>query len=117
MRERLIELIKIYNPYFQNEKFADFLLENGVVVPPCKVGDIVYVIRRKSKRNRGGYYTSICSTKRLIQMAVKYDEAYIDSKRAVKTDIALIGITVFLTKEEAEQAIECDFKKQMKQYE
>ena len=32
------------NPVSQNvEQIADFLLENGVIVPPCKVGDMVYM--------------------------------------------------------------------------
>lgn len=25
---------------------ADFLLENGIIVPPCKVGDTIYMIER-----------------------------------------------------------------------
>lgn len=27
-----------------NERFADYLIEHGVIVPPCKVGDTVYYI-------------------------------------------------------------------------
>ena len=51
-RDRLIELIK--NAFLEeNEKrdfiteehTADYLLANGVIVPPCKVGDVVYVIK------------------------------------------------------------------------
>lgn len=45
-RERLIELIKNYNPYFQNEKLADYLLENGVVILPCEVGNTLFTISR-----------------------------------------------------------------------
>lgn len=42
-RERLIELISD-NLYLGGleEKIADHLLSNGVIVPPCKIGDIVY---------------------------------------------------------------------------
>lgn len=55
-RERLIELIKngfftmpVYEALCTNKRkaseyLADFLLENGVIVPPVKVGDTVYVI-------------------------------------------------------------------------
>lgn len=49
-RNRLIELIgqsSIYNLNAQPmlvEQIADHLLANGVVVPPCKVGDKVYYI-------------------------------------------------------------------------
>lgn len=57
-RDRLIELLKKDNcpsPYLCDEKCkyanlkrcyeartADYLLANGVIVPPCKVGDIVF---------------------------------------------------------------------------
>ena len=42
MRERLIELIQhSVNGCARNwaETIADYLLENGVIVPPCKVGE------------------------------------------------------------------------------
>lgn len=52
MKERLVELLKkapLCNKDFDLqysdgtiEKIADCLLENGIIVPPCKVGDIVY---------------------------------------------------------------------------
>ena len=50
MRDRLIELIRdsihILHGCFE-EIIADHLLANGVVVPPCKVGDTVYFIQCK----------------------------------------------------------------------
>lgn len=67
MRDRLIELFKqkscVYNECEKEcsscgnfemydstiEHIADYLLENGVIVPPCKVGDTVYVITDCSK--------------------------------------------------------------------
>ncbi len=50
MRDRLIELIKQAKKQTKNANcdiernmiFADHLLANGVIVPPCKVGDSVY---------------------------------------------------------------------------
>ena len=48
MRDRLIELLEkhVLLKYFlgrmQAEKLADYLFDNGVIVPPCKVGDTVY---------------------------------------------------------------------------
>lgn len=54
-RERLIELIKngfftkpVYEALCTNKRkaseyLADYLLENGVIVPPVKVGGIVYI--------------------------------------------------------------------------
>ena len=59
-RERLIEILKLGScpsPYLcdenckyanlercYEERTADLLLEHGVIVPPCKVGDTVYSI-------------------------------------------------------------------------
>lgn len=41
MRDRLIELIsKVQYMGGLEEKLADHLLANGVIVPPCKVGDL-----------------------------------------------------------------------------
>lgn len=117
-RDRLIEFItqkqnwgqtyekSIYTRNVSNSELADYLLANGVIVPPCKVGDLVYVIRRKEKRNKGGYWNAICFTKKVMQTAIKDRTAYIDFKRATKTDFSLIGNTVFLTREEAEKALE-----------
>lgn len=61
MRDRLIELLKqIHFDYCEEccactedgyrrppsleEFFADYLLENGVIVPPCKVNDPVWIV-------------------------------------------------------------------------
>lgn len=53
-RDRLIELIdkKQYQGnandlgrnYIQNYELADYLLANGVIIPPCKVGDTVFIL-------------------------------------------------------------------------
>ena len=40
MKDRLIELIG--KEYLFAEDVADYLLENGVILPPCKVGQTVY---------------------------------------------------------------------------
>lgn len=46
MKERLIELLtgKSVDTDVDVEYVADFLLENGVIVPPCKVGDAIFII-------------------------------------------------------------------------
>lgn len=47
-RERLVELLIEYDTMrmmrHSIEDCADHLLANGVIVPPCKVGDEVYVV-------------------------------------------------------------------------
>lgn len=50
-RERLIELLQEWgnkeNDGVRAESIADYLLANGVIVPPVKVGGIVWVIYNK----------------------------------------------------------------------
>ena len=49
-RERLIKLLDQNCGYVEEQKaenIADYLLENGVIVPPVKVGGIVWVIYNK----------------------------------------------------------------------
>ena len=51
MRDRLIELMQNWGnentDSFPFESVADHLLANGVIVPPCKVGDKLYAISDK----------------------------------------------------------------------
>ena len=48
MRNKLIELlIEGHKQYLFYDQIADYLLANGVIVPPCKVGDTVYFIQNK----------------------------------------------------------------------
>ncbi len=97
-RDRLIELLDSYYSeegaivyYFTEKdckKIADYLLENGVIVLPCKVGDTVYELK---------YYH--CCTNPELDF---YD---IDEKSFGLDMLNKIGKTVFLTREEAEQAL------------
>lgn len=109
-RERLIELMtKVENSElnlleFEKKILADYLLDNGVIVPPVKVGDTVYEIQQDRTLQKWYVYGII-----------KYDgqewaaEAqnsknkwnYIDKTFAFR----LFGKTVFLTKKSAEKAL------------
>ena len=106
-RDRLIELIKnaptkdvIYGnikldkPIQTVQTIADYLLANGVIVPPCKVGDRVYYIAF------GKVYKSKCHAitqhKHALQIHL-YDYDGDNAKYPAKK--------VFLTKEEAEKAL------------
>ena len=105
-RERLIELLKngftAYGKDFltdltPQEFIADFLLANGVVVPPCKLGDTVY------------YITGIHNT--LVKSA-KVEEIYCGESGFAfhlclkYTYFTLQQEDVFLSREEAEREIE-----------
>ena len=65
---------------------ADYLLKNGVIVPPCKVGDTVYQID-----TAGNIYESKIIKTIYDTYGIAFDE------RA-------IGKSIFLTREEAENA-------------
>ena len=99
------------------EEFADFLIEQGVIVPPCKVGDTVYSLREASCEDINevhavcehyGFGTDdrICT----LEKPQKCPYRYRIFKRLV-TEYNLLslarvwGKTVFLTKEEAERAL------------
>ena len=110
MRERLIELIKNadndknlwwYDLYDLTHEgsgcagyFADYLLANGVIVLPCKVGDDIYRV------GKGEIWE--------WQIAMAYihpdETVYVDDSENEFTEKD-IGKTVFLTKEEAEKAL------------
>ena len=109
-RERLIELLTEAPEIMdcpQPHEVADHLLANGVIVPPCKVGDTVYYIE-------GAYYNSARKTVRPIkvtEISWKCDRSGRDLGFALiangtRYKFSSIGKTVFLTKEEAEKALE-----------
>lgn len=103
-RERLIEMLNEWgnkeNDGVRAESIADYLLENGVIVLPCKVGDTVYRISTKS-----------CTKMKYIQktkvsrIAIDNDGTWIFCE-CNPISKCVFGKTVFLTKEEAEKALE-----------
>ena len=110
-RERLVELLKndscqspmLCDPNCKyanlkrcyEERTADYLLENGVIVPPVKVGDTVYIIER------GNYIIPLCGhrkphwEKKIEKCSFKY--WMLDNHK--------FGENIFLTREEAEKAL------------
>ena len=108
MRDRLIKLLQL-NPHFDVlwfggwEEIADYLLENGVIVPPCKVGDKVYVIED------WGYSKFLEETEvGAISIQGTNDfskELWEDCRGGLIGAFADFGKTVFLTREEAEKAL------------
>ena len=123
MKKRLIELLskKIYPKEGVDpaEVVADYLLDNGVVVLPCAVGDTVYVIEPCSCYSR--FYADSCKQhfdddKRIKALLIvpRGRRGYRTYKSCFKLferkfqlkHLDKIGKTVFLTKEEAEKALE-----------
>ena len=103
MRERLIELLNDWgnkeNDGVRAESMADYLLANGVIVPPCKVGDTVYCIVEGFDVVMEGHIRQLIVAEGIfIDCVIRgyFNQVFHSSK---------IGKTVFLTREEAEQAL------------
>ena len=121
MRERLVELLKNAHDeqkYLTSDKsiqaIADYLIANGVVVPPCKVGDRVYMVVNDKRVKKpyecnvvGFWYTNhedCCA----LHLA-RYVNGKLDSSFSVRfTDI---GKIVFLTREDEKRALKGDVGK------
>ena len=100
MDERKIKTVDVYN-----SALADHLLENGIIVPPCKVGDKIYGLFESNRLD---------GKTRVIEYIV--DELLFSTKRGVRPWVICcyggrrfdnydFGKTVFLTREAAEQAL------------
>ena len=117
MRERLIELLSDaerehlnyemankFCPFDEykchSEYIADYLIENGVVVLPCKVGDVVYRI-----------YTRAWIGEDVVREVVVSENGvfYIDDKGRM-TSCNKFGKTVFLNREDAEAKLKGETK-------
>lgn len=108
-REKLIELLEPFAAdgfdYYSKEDVADFLLENGVIVPPCKVGDTVYIIDEPDFDEP--YVLDVTTTD------IGYDiggfwitmNLPLGLKMSAHIGERSFGKTVFLTSEEAEAAL------------
>lgn len=123
-RERLIELLKsdscqspmLCDPnckYANLERCyeartADYLLENGVIVPPVKVGDTVYTncsMQGWYLRNKDRPYKAT-----VVYMGINSEKDYMNvvfekGEYMLSFEFDKIGKTVFLTREEAEKAL------------
>ena len=103
MRDRLIELIgqsSIWNLQAQLllvEQIADHLLANGVVVPPCKVGDKVWCLLG---HNIIEFEVSRIAIEPFAEIGMSF-YCY----GGFTFDMRGLGKTVFLSREEAEQKL------------
>lgn len=107
-RDRLIELLK-NNCSCINEdckkcgcvdkcfthREADYLLENGIIVTPVKVGDTVYHV-----------FNNIITKYQVASIVIyRYSQRIIVLGRSQYFELSDFGETVFLTQEEAEAAL------------
>lgn len=104
MKEKLNELLDTMIDEYEGknlstEKIADYLIQNGVVLLPCKVGDVVYRIMTSP-------HTKIKSIKetKVCRIAVDADGIYLFCQHCAATK-SVLGKNVFLTAEEAKRAL------------
>lgn len=86
---------------------ADKLIAEGVIVPPCKVGDKTYLLLEKLK---GGYAIVVSKCVGISENENgKWFSMYfdcVDIGNSIEFQSDDFGKTVFLTREEAERALE-----------
>ena len=115
-RERLIELLNKKYDHFcdqcgvnkdsrYTEDLADYLLENGVIAPPLKVGDTVWV------KEMGSGKIKECKISRIRALITEKARTYEMVAENLRRPITIsfmftekdIGHEVFLTKKEAKE--------------
>jgi hypothetical protein len=107
MRDRLIELIgqssmrNLRSQPLLVEQIADHLLANGVIVLPCKVGDVVYY---------PSFNIGMVSSYKVVSIKLNSKGLYVVcenhlSKSQMTHRATQIGETIFLTQREAEIAL------------
>lgn len=101
-RDRLIELLQEYtnnnNGGGSNHERANYLLANGVIVPPCDIGQTVYT--------RYGYSFKIQRIEVLEDKKILFRCGNDGTDDYMAFYDFEIGTDVFLTKEEAEAELE-----------
>lgn len=114
MRDRLVELLedKPFKSEYENynsvewaEHLADHLLDNGVIVPPCKIGDVVYYVSDspinlsvQANTIYEAHITRMVTTQYGTTLVIQIHNSYGCTEIP---DINDWGKTVFLTREDA----------------
>ena len=114
MKDKLVELhrrafehlLETGEP-FSHENYADFLVSEGVIVPPCRVGSVVYRVSFVHKTvemlNVEGFLCNIASWK---AHCTRFIPSWVGNKKEhIYISFSLFGKTVFLTPGEAEKAL------------
>ncbi len=109
-RERLIELIQTILdgvPYGEVTKYtakniADYLLDNGVVALPCNVGNTLWILFTVEKTIESREIESVMQRQKSWTIRFTNGDCFTVWDNA---ENEYFGKTVFLTKEEAEQAL------------
>lgn len=109
MKDRLIDLLHDSDLSLDSVRLADHLLANGVIVPPCKVGDVVYIVVNPYsflplKKAVEGEVVSIHLHEYGLFLRVLFDTKKIKGCYDYNLNWRL-GKDLYLTREEAEKAL------------
>lgn len=85
------------------KSLAGFLLANGVILPPCKIGDEVWVVFNRKSSDQERWFMVQDGVQRLLYGA---KGIFIETRDMGTYTENEIGKTVFLTREEAEAELE-----------
>ena len=121
-RERLYELIvEAENKFFREtpcgtdssriEKVVEHLLVNGVILPPCKIGDEVWLVLNRKASDEERWFMVQDGVQELLRGLKGFS---VETRNMGAYPESQIGDTVFLTREEAEAALERRKEKQRK---
>lgn len=106
-RKRLMSLIYKAGDLAHKWSTSDFtstlvgyLLDNGVILPPCKIGDKVYYICEEFEEYGGNYVSELTITE------ISNVRFWVENEDENHFRFTDIGKTVFLTREEAEAILE-----------
>ncbi len=116
VRDRLIKLLckaplgfkTFENQYYKStiSKIADYLIANGVIVPPCKVGAEIFGVFDNDDEQRKEIYEGKVLCFSLDENNLLWAKMRYKNGLTYWHTIDDFGKTVFLTKEEAEKALE-----------
>ena len=109
MRDRLVDLVESARYWGANtsEEIANYLLENGVVVPPVKVGQTIYLLWAGGRSGKAVVEAKIIN----INLDCHDDMEIVYRIYSHKTTmcryakVSDFGNTLFITREEAERAL------------
>ena len=111
-KEKITKILKAYTKKHNImassvilEEYAEELVNQGAILPPCKVGDKVYKITRNKVKECEVVFVGISADERCSHF--NFVENYADGtfKQSYSMVFEVIGKTVFLTKEEAEEKL------------
>jgi hypothetical protein len=107
VRDKLIELlIDGHKLYLFYDQIADYLLANGIIMPPCKVGDAVWIVYTPkwpaNPADKGKWFMIEDGVQRIIYGAKGLS---IETWNMGTIPAKDIGKKLFFDKEEAERVL------------